>query len=957
MSHRRAALYLQIPATYCRSFGGLRWAQYGEVVEFLDGPEAGRTFVFAGEIAPFLEGLMADGGPCPAFGMVLHLLYMLGLGDRSASPGKLAWLQTGRLAVLFRDQGNPLRNAGALFSHVLREIPASIGVPDPPAIEEVLELLRGGGWLPQMVLSHPMLGAIDYAEQPAAEALAFESMISSQLDALSDEAIRHWLQFGRGPLDTGNDLALPLPPSDLSEALAKVAERPRLAGLIRLIDRLDGALSLPPRRLDHDGPQSDGYSDLATRGQPEQILPIQLALEPEEFLRRFAERELLYYHRERPTRPVVQELVLVLDQGVRTWGDVRLALAGATMALARRAGLRRLAVRLATTGRDGEAVDPATLDAEALGKLLEASDLTPNPSWALDRILSVDRETIRDVVLLTHPRTLVDREVREVAEVIRPGDPTRLFAVTVASNGEVELAEVRGGRPIGLSRCRIDLSEREIPPAPVPAGVVVTTGPRHAWRGPVEKIPMPFRTGILSKPRISGAPGCRLVDFDESGDRLLVIMRHRLLYSFRLDGSDAEFLPRPVIAGDDAAKIFAVIGVAGGFVLVSEGETGPILFHYNFETRTCRHHSFHRFDRPEPIFWTYYADLHTIVGGIGHELESLAIDLTREGPDARAGWRTEQAIQRSRENNPWRWPSAISFRPPFAEKHSLGGKTVALVPETGTLRFWSDTGETRSLTPTRDGRPALRGARILSIQRGEDVLTLQLEAGSRFEIWFVSMARTAVIGTFTASHEGSGQGWFSLSRDGSRFARRAGDDQVEVGRVPGDDSPIHVTPREPAWNHIAWLGRSCLLVRESDRNGLRSTIKPLLIRWDGERLVADQEDALMTFHQFGGPAAESRSLTPRGAFPDYHHARFNQVIEHGSLRILVDPYNHLAVLDRAEDRLVAIFYVSGNEFAAWMPDGTLAGSRRLIGGEPTKAAAERIAAALRRAERGAGGLR
>ncbi len=453
MSHRRAALYLQIPAAYCRAFGGLRWAQYGEVIEFLDGPKAGQTFAFAGEIAAFLEGLMAGGGPCPAFGMVLHLLYMLGLGDRSASPAKRTRLRTARLAALFLGEGSPLRNAGALFAHLLREIPgASVGVADPPRIEEVLDLLSGGGWLPQMVLSHPMLGAVDYAEQPATEAEAFESLVSARLDEISDQALRHWLQFGRGPLDPGEDIAIPLPPPGLSEALEQVEERPRLAGLKRLIDRLDGALSLPPRRLDHDGPKSDGYADLATRGQPEQILPIQFALEPEEFLRRFAERELLYYHREQPTRPVVQELLLVLDQGVRTWGDVRLVLAGAAMAMARSAGLRRLAVRLTTTGRDGEVIDPAALDSEALGKLLEASDLTPNPSRALDRTLSLDRETIRDVILLTHPRTLTDPQVREAAQAIRPGDPTRLFAVTVDDGTNGLLVPLP--RPPGCRRCR-----------------------------------------------------------------------------------------------------------------------------------------------------------------------------------------------------------------------------------------------------------------------------------------------------------------------------------------------------------------------------------------------------------------------------------------------------------------------------------------------------------------------
>jgi len=71
-----------------------------------------------------------------------------------------------------------------------------------------------------------------------------------------------------------------------------VEERPRLAGMTRLIHRLEGALSLPPRRLEDDSLQTDGYWDLTTRGSPEQILPIQFALEDEEFLRRFLQHVL-----------------------------------------------------------------------------------------------------------------------------------------------------------------------------------------------------------------------------------------------------------------------------------------------------------------------------------------------------------------------------------------------------------------------------------------------------------------------------------------------------------------------------------------------------------------------------------------------------------------------------------------------------------------------------------------
>jgi hypothetical protein len=75
------------------------------------------------------------------------------------------------------------------------------------------------------------------------------------------------------------------------------------------------------------------------------------------------------------------------------------------------------------------------------------------------------------------------------------------------------------------------------------------------------------------------------------------------------------------------------------------------------------------------------------------------------------------------------------------------------------------------------------------------------------------------------------------------------------------------------------------------------------------------------------------------------------MIEHGGMRILIDRYNHLAVLGRGGE-LACMMFVSRHEFAAWLPDGTMFGLRRLLGCEPMRGASERIAAALLRAERG-----
>ena len=94
------------------------------------------------------------------------------------------------------------------------------------------------------------------------------------------------------------DHLLPVRPKSVSRTFSEIERRPRLAGTLALASRLEAVLSIPSRRLDRRELQGGGYTDITTRGAPERILPIQFALDGEEFLRRFSERELLYFHRE-----------------------------------------------------------------------------------------------------------------------------------------------------------------------------------------------------------------------------------------------------------------------------------------------------------------------------------------------------------------------------------------------------------------------------------------------------------------------------------------------------------------------------------------------------------------------------------------------------------------------------------------------------------------------------------
>src|SRR5580692_378842 len=136
-----------------------------------------------------------------------------------------------------------------------------------------------------------------------------------------------------------------------------------------------------------------------------------------------------------------EELIVLLDQGVRTWGPVRLLLTATLFALCRTAGRRNLTLRVAATSNGGVPCDPLTADAETLARLLEASDLTADPGLALERVLEEPSSGPRDVVLLTQSRNLAEPDVTAAAH--RIGPPTRLFAVAADAHGHVDFSEVK----------------------------------------------------------------------------------------------------------------------------------------------------------------------------------------------------------------------------------------------------------------------------------------------------------------------------------------------------------------------------------------------------------------------------------------------------------------------------------------------------------------------------------
>jgi hypothetical protein len=916
--------YLGIPAAYGRWLGGLQWSPNGEAVEFsADDPEIGLTFAMSVEVARFLEGLSEDS--IVHFSFVLHLMSLLGCGDRPGTPGPPERSPESQVLVrAFRKTGRRARNAGALCSVLCRGVPR---VPDPPSLEVVLRQLSQPSPMRYAILrKYP-------GEEPPLEPREFEQRVKATLRGYSPDDLRCWLRHGRGPVGEAGETIAGTMPVSLAEVLAAAECRPRLRGAAGLVARLDGALALPPRRLAHRELPIGGYSDITTRGRPEQILPAQLALDPDEFVRRFAERELLYFHREEPRSPTARELVLVIDQGVRTWGDVRLVLAAASLALGRQAARRELALRIATSGDEGRLVDVVGATASRLGELLEASDLSPHPAAALGSVLgSISSDPgPRDVVILTHPKSLAQPEV--VAAAALAGGETRLFAVAAAPSGEVSLSELRHGIPVAIARCRVDPGGAGVPEKVVTA----VSSPTGGWRGDVESIGFPFQLGVRS-PFTD-----RLFGFGDAGDWILLAGEHGLLYAWRADGTAAEMLPRARVDGMVLDEVNAVVGVAGGFAVAGRMGSLAILVHYDFHRRHC---SAHKLGGPweRPLSWSYFRHLHSLVAGIGHE-PILAVDLARD---------PSHAPYPERGEGPSRAQDAYRL---FAKEGPAGtivasseatiprrGRAVRLSPALGRFEIWDDSGAWRHEIPLSEGRRKFLGARLIQARwHGDVIASLVAHPSGKRAIHLFSLAgHWRSLGEHAVGDDVED---FALSRDGRRLAWRNGYRQILVRDIEDDGPPTPLGPKGRFHPDIdAALGDGFFAVKAGRHAHL--------VRWDLDRLelvravgsVANLIDRVYGKSRVVDMVGASRPRPGTVADPK----RIIATARHAGLTLAVDRFSQVLILQPREE-LVCMFYFSLDQAAAWAPDGSKVGPPALLGGPETPHGAEKIAARIRSA--------
>ncbi|GEM_PF-5872627 len=115
--------------------------------------------------------------------------------------------------------------------------------------------------------------------------------------------------------------------------LEEMAQEAEWAPLEELTRQALAALSLPKRLSESQSLPDGGYQDISNRGDLDRLLPGELAYDDELLLLRLSQGEALFLERERPPHQPAAREVLLLDNGIRMWGEPKMLSLASALAI------------------------------------------------------------------------------------------------------------------------------------------------------------------------------------------------------------------------------------------------------------------------------------------------------------------------------------------------------------------------------------------------------------------------------------------------------------------------------------------------------------------------------------------------------------------------------------------------------------------------------------------------
>ena len=903
-----------------------RWSSGCDAVE----TGYGDTVALHEEIKLVLEGVFSTDARPP----ISFVLDVLGWCRQTVSPSEVpddtVWERLRPLVVAAKPTA---RNLGRLIAFLCEGLPPAVVTPAWAELSKTLELRRMFG---ERANAHPLPG-------PPLSRHELATRVDARLRSVTNRQLVGLLLTGERELPDPAPVAQALLtfPQRLAAVLAEFRSRDRLVGAAFLAPLIDGALALPPRRPTPDRLPQGGYADVTTRGVPDRLLPSQFALDADEFIRRFAENELLYFRREEPHAAKTPTRVLLLDQGVRTWGPVRLGLAGAAVAVLMRDPARFAAVSVGTTSRQ-DFFDPWAVTPAELATRLEASDLTVNPADLLDRAFLQVSDGPRDIVLLTHPRNARELAVRETLLDLPADD--RLFLLTLDDAGAAELLEADENGTRSVRRFRVDLAGAEavkVRAKPTPPARALPAWSARPWTGDVEPVAFPFRAGLV-------ADVDQHITFDADAKWVVVLGRDGTLHAKRVNSDEPlEVLPRPLWQGKLLGPVQALLPMRDGFALVAQALTASsvtvtqgwgtqaaateptvalvdtVAVRYEFSTRRVR--CLRLSPTRDLLLLPLEHNRGRGAGGREEDVDVRLVSVAEFGPEAGL---VALGLQ----------PTLTALSHSTQSDGSLHAGGALLAKSVTGLSLHVSGRQSLYFAPTAEGKPILQDAVLSKAILAADTLAVVASEGKSSSLWVMNVNDGAVLhqqGNVWANHA------LTLSPDGRWLARQNTPGRnVEVRAVNGG-AVVRLPTGGYHNNAVVFHLSADALVVQVGRYQHRLWLNCVPFGCDS------RVDAELPLNVVA--SAPERSPTA------YDSKRFEQLVEAGPWVACYDRWGQVVLLN-AVGNLVMHVCVCRGQWAVVLPDGTRCGSAALLGGAPTPDAERLIGEALWLAAVGAGGV-
>lgn len=376
-------------------------------------------------------------------------------------------------------------------------------------------------WLSIPLIERPDidLSSVDvssYRSKKALQALEFASLLT-----VDEKAIRHRLNTS---VDTTSDLPAITETIELKEPINQLLnqlhqESPSTdQGLVAsLAWSLTSFIALPRQPSEPDILQIGGVSDISNRGNPQRLLMTELAADPDLLIARIANGQALYLRRESPPKPRPETRDILIENGIRCWGEQRLSILALALAAAAAEERRGTKVNVTTlAGTDLFSEDFSNL--KGLTSALERLHFSTHPGQAIEHLIQKrnrEKQPLNEPLVIVTAATAVDRDFLAKAQQL----PSPYLLAAIEPNRWVEISEqTNRGRTL-WKRLQLTAAKRSKPKAhstALPLFIRHTCSPLRF----ICDLQVPF-VQLFENGRYPGAwlitKQCRLLHFTQSG--------------------------------------------------------------------------------------------------------------------------------------------------------------------------------------------------------------------------------------------------------------------------------------------------------------------------------------------------------------------------------------------------------------------------------------------------------